>query len=398
MQKPTIALVDWNWMGHHPTYFKSLLAGFLEAGCRVAAFCPKEGHAEISRITEDNEFASVSICRYVHPKKRLPRVIRSRENAWRIFGVLEKSLRAWEARHGHKIDLVFFSTIHDFQFDNFHLAKRWFKRPWSGIYLHARAFRMPGSPMPYFNQLPCPEKIFHHPSLSSVCLIDEGAVEFMKALTNGKPAFEFPDMTGTDIEPPSENTITGKLLHFANGRKIVVSLGYLQKSKGLIELCQAAQDPRCADVCFFFAGEVNWGDFSTDEAAGVRSTWEKQPNVLTHLTRISDATMNALVQASDIVFAAYTDFPNSSNMMSKAALVHRPLIVSDGYLMAERVRKYRLGTIVPEGSVPDIVAQIRHLCEHGGQPDADYNGYFANHSTEALNAALAKVIAAIPNR
>lgn len=393
---PSIALVDWNWKGHHPTYFKSLLEGFVKAGCRVAAFCPAEGWEEMAQITSKYEHVSLYLCRYHHPKGRLPTWFRDREHAWRLFGGLTGSFRKWERDHAASLDLVFFSTIYDFEFETIGFSKPWFSRPWSGIYLHARAFRMPGSPMPYFNRPPCPEKIFTHPALSSTCLIDEGAVVPMRALTKGKSAIEFPDITGTEIELPLEGyTLAGKLRCFANGRKTVVCLGHLQKTKGLIELCQVASDPRCADICFFFGGEVSWSDLNPDEVRFIQRTWEQSPNVLTHLTRLRDATMNALIRTADVVFAAYTNFPNSSNVMTKAAMLERPILVSDGHLMAERVRKWRLGAVVPEGSAEAMIVEIRRLCDEGGDPGADYKAYYANHSPEALHIALEKVVKAI---
>jgi hypothetical protein len=350
----------------------------------------------VRKKTIEYENITVDSCRYFHPRSRLPLFLRKHDQALRVFGGLEKSLRRWEKEHGALIDLVFFSTIYDFEFENLDCAKPWFSRPWSGIYLHARAFRMPGSPMPYFNRLPCPEKIFTHPSMSSVCLIDEGAVEPMQALTKGKPTFEFPDITGTEIEQPMDgDTLAGKLQRFAHGRKTVVCLGHLQKTKGLLELCHVACAPKSENICFFFGGEVSWSDFTQDEIRFIQTTWEQCPNVLTHLARLSDATMNALIRTSDVVFAAYTNFPNSSNIMTKAAMLERPLVVSDGYLMAERVKKYKLGACVPEGSVPDLIKQIRHLCDHGGDPNANYQGYYAKHSPAALQAALTKVISAI---
>jgi hypothetical protein len=395
----TVALVDWNWKGHHPTYFHKLIEGFLGTGVRVLALCPAESVEEVRRTMEGSNLLTVLPCRYYQARRRLPGFLRTREHARRVFGGLEQSFRTWERAEGAKIDLVFFSTIYDFEFETIGQAMPWFSRPWSGIYLHARAFRMPGTLMPFVNRLPCPEKIFTTSSMSSVCLIDEAAVTPMQALAKGKPAFEFPDITGTEIESPLDGeSLAGKLLRFANGRKIVVCLGHLQKTKGLLELCKIANDPRASNICFFFGGEVNWSDLTPDEIRFIQTTWEQCSNVLTHLARLSDKTMNSLIQAADVIFAAYTNFPNSSNIMTKAALLERPLVVSDGYLMAERVRKYRLGAIAPEGSVEDIVKQIVHLCKHGGDPAANYQEYYAKHSPEALQAAVAKVVEAISTR
>jgi hypothetical protein len=54
--------------------------------------------------------------------------------------------------------------------------------------------------------------------------------------------------------------------------------------------------------------------------------------------------------------------------------------------------QYKPGAGVPEGSVPILIKQIRQLCDHGGDPNANYQGYYAKHSPEALNSALKKVI------
>lgn len=381
-------------------YFRLISEGFLSLGCRVAVFCSEPCLEEMRAYARGKENVSVDLCQRFQVRRRLPSIIQGRDHAWRTFGGLETRFKRWEKQHGKKIDLVFFQTIYDPQFENMFLAHRLFRRPWSSIYLHARCFRMPSSPIPYSNKLPCPEKIFTHPSLSSVCLLDEGAVAPMRKLIGDKPAFEFPDITDTDIDESIDGeNLSGKLLRFANGRSIVVCIGHLQKTKGLVELCKVANDPRMADICFFFGGEVLWTDLSQNEVQYIRSTWENAPNVLTHLARIrSDATLNALIQASNVVFAAYSNFPNSSNMMTKAAMLERSIIVSDNYLMAERVRKYGLGSIVPEGSVEDMIIQIRHLCDQGCNLKADYKNYYAKHSAEALSKALEKVIEAIPHR
>jgi hypothetical protein len=35
----TVALIDWNWLGHHPMYFRMLLKGFRDCGARILAIC-----------------------------------------------------------------------------------------------------------------------------------------------------------------------------------------------------------------------------------------------------------------------------------------------------------------------------------------------------------------------
>ena len=39
IRSPRIVLIDWNWMGHHPTYFTHFAAAMAEAGAQVVPFC-----------------------------------------------------------------------------------------------------------------------------------------------------------------------------------------------------------------------------------------------------------------------------------------------------------------------------------------------------------------------
>lgn len=398
MTKKTVALVDWNWMGHHPTYYHKFLEAFCRLDCDVLPVCSNEALDEVhSWSSTSGQAARIHApIRARRPRRRqsiLPEALRGPEQAITGFGRLERQLRSWERESGKRIDLVFFSTIYDSDFSHFNAATPFFTHPWSGIYLHARAFRLPGTPLPYSDQVPRPKQIFTSRHMSSVCLLDEGCTVAMKDLAGDKPVIEFPDITNTSIVN-AENSLAKKIRSIVGSKKLVVCLGALQKTKGLRQLCEAAIDPCLQDVFFFFGGSVHWGGTSPDEQSFICSVWETAPNVLTHLQRFDDSVMNELIQESDLVFAAYTNFPNSSNVMTKAAFFGKPLVVSDGFLMAERVRRHRLGRIVPEGSVPDITREIRDLCDHGGDPEADYSGYYARHSDEALNNALTRVIEA----
>lgn len=386
-------------MGHHPTYYRKFISTFHHLGSAVLPVCPKIAIPDVKawRTDWDGDAKVHDPITSRAPRMRqsiLPQFMRGPEQAITCFNRLNRLLRSWERKNGTSIDLVFFSTIYDSNFRNFNCARHLFRYPWSGVYLHARALRMPGSPLPYSNFIPRPEQIFTTERMSSICMLDEGVADKMQQITAGKPVFEFPDITETSLSGPGDSLVE-KVRTIANGRKIISCLGALQKTKGLFELCKAISSPELSHLFFVFAGEPFWGGTPHEEKAFIRSVWEKAPNVITHLQRIDDRVMNDLITASDVVYAAYTDFPNSSNVMTKAAYFEKPILVSDGHLMAERVRDHKLGAIVPEGSVADIIQQIRHLSDQGGDTHADYQGYYAKHSPEALTAALTKVINAI---
>jgi hypothetical protein len=402
-----VALVDWNWSGHHPTYYKLYVSALVELGIRVLPFCPAPVDlpallASTPAGQSPEKLALVDPAQPISfPPHRLfrPSRFRPMEHAIRHFGGLGKRLREWERTHGQKVDLVFFACIYDTEFESFRYAKSFFRFPWSGLYLHARSFRMPGSPHPGSGRMPCPEKIFTLPSVHSAAVLDEGAVEPMQKLARGRRVVAFPDLTDErlPVTGDAENGLAEKILGFARGRPVVSLLGHLQKTKGIEEFTRAAQAESLRGLFFFLGGEAHLGDFPPKTREELLRTWARLPNLGTHLCRIEDGpTLNAVMASSNIIYAAYSNFPHSSNIMTKAARFERPLIVSDGYLMAERTRAYALGEVVPEGDLGAIIASLRRL---GGIdqpapkiPAGRWRDYLAMHSYQRLLAAFAELL------
>lgn len=400
-----VALIDWNWMGHHPTYFSHFAIALAEAGADVVPLCP-EPEDLASRVrslaTDDRTPSRIeTAARMVGPRPSSFRPARWRAHydALRFFAGLGRQLRDLEHARRRPIDLVFFACIYDRQFEHFRLAERWFGYPWSGLYLHARSFRMPGSPIPYTGGLPCPEKIFTSPTLHSAAVLDEAAVGPLQKMAGGKPVHVFPDLTQTDLPPGGlDEGLAGKLRRFAAGRRIVSLTGHLQWTKGLDVFTRAALHPAMRDVVFFLGGDVNWGEVPAAEKQALQHAWETAPNIFVHLQHLPEPTMNAIVASSDAVIACYRSFPNSSNMLTKTAVFERPVIVSDGYLMAERVRRYGLGEVVPEGNAAELVAAIQRVLLPGYPESlrsrARWQDYRDAHSTRRLTQVFSSLLSA----
>lgn len=357
-------------MGHHPTYFTHFAAAMAEAGAYVVPVC---GDPEDFRQRLAKASLPAAVRERIAPAVRVygPGSSSFRPTRWRgqyealhFFGGLGRRLRAWERENHRKIDTVFFACIYDRQFEHFRFAEGWFGYRWAGLYLHARSFRMPGSPTPYLGGLPCPEKIFSSPQLRAVAVLDEAAVAPMEQITGGKPVLLFPDITVEELPPAGvDGGLARKIKTFAAGRPIVSLTGHLQWTKGLDVFTTAAADPSMQDVCFFLGGEINWRQISQVDKDWLRKQWEELPNLFAHFQRLPEQTMNAVYAMSDVVVATYRAFPHSSNALTKAAAFERPIVVSDGYLMAERVREYSLGEVIPEGNTEELVSALRRMLQ-----------------------------------
>jgi len=406
MYPPTVALADWSWSGHHPTYFSFFASALSDLGVRVLPLCPEPGQflsafrTTPAGQTEEGRSRVESPLGLTFPSQVQIRPARFRPVIQGVthFARLGRQLRRWEREHDRRVDLVFFACIYDLHFQWFRLAAPLFRFPWSGLYLHARSFRMPGSVIPYHGILPCPERIFTSPGVRSVGLLDEGILGEMRTLS-GRRAFAFPDLADVRVPKRGEpgRELADELLAFASGRPVISLVGHLQRTKGLLEFTRLAEDPELQDVVFFLGGEVNWSEISAETQRWMLDVWEQQANVFRYPGRIPDElSLNGVMDASDVIFAAYTDFPNSSNILTKAAFLNRPVIVSDGFLMAERTREFQLGVVVPEGDVPAQKAGIRTLLSQKvreGTPVAPVRqAYMVRHSYPALVEAFAEIL------
>ena len=213
---------------------------------------------------------------------------------------------------------------------------------------------------------------------------------------SGRPVVVFPDLTAEETggEPAPLAT---KIRRFASGAPIVTALGNLQHTKGVTTLARLALDPASSDLCFAFVGQVEWTTFKPEDRVLISSLMDRCPNAYTHFAHIPDEpSFNGVIQASDVIFAAYLDFPNSSGILTKAAVFRKPIIVSDGYLMAERTRNYRLGEIVPEGDVEATGRAIREITK--GPDDwlarrrPMWREYHEKHCYNSLKASFSNLL------
>lgn len=365
----TVALVDWNWSGHHPTYFVNYAAALAGIGHEVVPFGPRPEEAEemLKGLGLPQAVAErIGPVMRVHQPQASgfrPARWRGYHEAWQMFGGLGRQLRQWERETGRRIDLVFFCCMYDRPFRHFRFAERFFGFPCAGMYMEGRFFHLPGVPVPYGNGMPCPDKFLTSPLVKAVAVLDAAVAEPLRQLTGGKKVVVFPDVTHESAVAPEDPAwvLARKVKAFAAGRPVVALLGHLQWTKGLEDFTALARHEALKDVVFLLAGEVNWSELEGAKQSALRSVWERTPNIFTHFQPLPEATMNAAMASCDVVFAAYRQFPNNSNILTKASVCERPLLASDGYLMGRYVKDYSLGEVVPEGDVEAMVEALRRM-------------------------------------
>lgn len=409
MIEKCIALVEWNWIGHHPTYFTHYILALEELGVDVLAICPKPDAARqtvanlrLQRGLGSSRYGQTVYRQVVFQGRRFQgiRPARISDIDWtlRYFRSIEGLAKEWQVESGKQVDLIFYACIYDWDFDWFRFVQPFLSLPWAGQYLHALSLRLPGRVNTLTHRVPSPEKIFRGSLCKGVAILDEGMASRL-AVIIGKPVVVFPDLTDERVpKGMSGRALENRLKRFADGRPIVGLFGHLQKSKGTILLALASRQPKMTEMCFAFGGEVGWSSFSPQEMETFIDVLTNGENTWYHLLRIPDGQpINSVLSACDILYAAYLDFPHSSNVMTKAALLKKPLIVSEGYLMAERVRRFRMGEVVPEGNVDALVDAILKITENPeawvAENQPRWSDYCREHSFEHLKEAFLELLA-----
>lgn len=251
--------------------------------------------------------------------------------------------------------------------------------PWSGILFHPRL--VSGSDAGtegYFQSENARGGVFLVP-------------EAITAYTSAMPHLHFalaPDVADLEL-PAAPPKLAHEIRSRAGDRTVVLQIGSITAHKGiptLLDVISAADPDR-----FYFAlvGEVHWETFGPQKAR-VRSFYASPPeNVFLFQEYVdSERDYNGVLEASDIIYAVYQNFGSSSNSLTKAAGLCRPILVSDASLMGERVRLSNIGAVAPEENAAIILERLNWLAM---QPAARFG--FAEFSREQSLESLKVILA-----
>lgn len=402
----SIALVEWNWTGHHPSYFVFFATVLLNQGWNVVGLCPEPDEASEllqhhmashgAGDWEDRMFlAPIHKNRYRLSNRAGTLIAPVSRADWtlRTFLGVEAKIRKVARVNKQTVRGIFYACIYDIDFKDICWVDHLLRYPWVGLYVHAKSIRIPRPTGAHPQNHPLPERLFAGRRCKAIGMLDEGITDQVASRIE-KPVVVFPDVTDADLgDPHVQSRLDADLKEFAAGRNIIGLFGHLNRSKGILDLLDAAQLPELQNVCFAFGGQLGVKGYTEAEFARIESAFNEWPNVWAHPTRItSEHEMNRLIDACDIIAACYTDFPHSSNILSKAAFLKKPVIVNDGYLMAERVRKYALGEVIPQGDLSALEKAIRILTH--GAPDREFKWdlYADAHSLERFENAVHSLV------
>ena len=395
----TVALVSPDSSGHHQTYLRRYALTLLQLGHAVAAFTPAADDlvAWIGRACPDRADRLRAAALHYVQRWRAPGpfAIFFGKAAWVRF--IAKTVAAT----GIRPDLVFHTWLDNCLTPGLTagLTDLLFPYPWSGLYFHPWYLRQK-LPYAWLRRGPLSNHdALRSPRCPAVALLDEGVAGRLQSLLGKKPVLVFPDIAD-DSPPDPAFEPAHEIIERGGTRKVVGLLGVLSRRKGMLTLIEMAQRAAKESWFFVFAGALDQNSFSAAERQAIAEFVRSKPaNCFFYLQRIPDEPQfNALVNACDVLFAVYRDFLTSSNLLTKAAIFRKPIMVSDRHCMGERVVAFGLGATAAEQSVEQCLDALYclgdRLDQTGGLATARFEDYRRLHSVERLHAAFGELLAA----
>ena len=251
------------------------------------------------------------------------------------------------------------------------------KLPWGGIRFVPNA-----SPV---------EGYYSLANLRGMCFLDEKVSRSYSKLIPHKIFPFIPDITNSDLtsEPPD---LLKKILEKAKGRKIVFLGGSIGGQKNIARWVDVISISDPEKWFFVQVGEIHANTFTREDTEAFQRlclSCRENVYILKQFIK-NEADFNSLIKASDILYAVYRDFRISSNMLGKSAFFEVPILVSDKFLMGERVRNYGIGLAVNENDSVDILKGMEQLIQAPVHSER-FQSYRNDFSVEKLWSNIASL-------
>jgi glycosyltransferase involved in cell wall biosynthesis len=146
------------------------------------------------------------------------------------------------------------------------------------------------------------------------------------------------------------------------GRKLLLHIGSLMKSKGTLDILDAFEyipDSELAKFSLLLAGKPVAGMESqiTDCLAAIRRK-SPEASVIYHNEFVSNSILKSFFEQCDAVLAPYHDAESSSGIVGHAIAFSKPVLVVKGGLPAEMASEQSLGFLIDSLSAEEVARGI----------------------------------------
>lgn len=381
--KRKIILIEPSISGHHLIYLLTIATSLKKMGCDVEILTSP---LIIDKL-EVSGFQSKPL-KY-HELKKLPRIrlIKALAIFYNLLLTIQNLREIKNILKGNeKGGLMFFCCIDDYMNElmPLRLFNMIFPINYSGLLLTPRDRKI------YFSF--DKRKILLSKYCNSIGVLDEFCRKDLSEFCTN--IIQFPDFSDESV-PNLDYSLAIEIQHKANGRKIVSLLGGISTRKGIHTFIESSSYLSGDQYFFVIAGKSHLDEI---EERFVLDNFASRSNCYYYNDSIpTESDFNMLISISCIVYAAYVNFSQSSNMLAKSSLFKKPLIVSKGAYMEEIVNKYSLGLAIDPNSVEECMDAIHYY----SKTPFDSKGcslYLKNNSIENLNSSFENVLKCLSDK
>jgi hypothetical protein len=314
-KKASVVLIDFAHSGHHQMYARAV-----ESILRGSGFIVRSRivpHDFLSICRSKGKFLSNIIF-----WKRLFEQIRPKEKEFLFFLYWDNPAAFWINRS---------------------IRRLFIKQKIGGIWMNTWGFRKRGGFCPV--ERAAKRYAFLNEKEVSLLVLDDAVSKQLSGVVRAKVSF-LPELV--DVTVHNSGEILKQLRKFKGTRKLILLIGMINGSKNVSLFLKVAKKLHGSRWAFAIIGEGASTSFFDELDVFPRD------EILYIPRRVpTEGEYNSLILTADAVWGVYRNWEASSNLVSKAGLLKRPIIVADGYLNAERVRKYGLGYVVSEENEED---------------------------------------------
>lgn len=354
-----ICLIDFRLTGHHPVYLANFAQKFQELGCKVTIFTSDSNNCLDSLV---NALPQLRISELKFVETSATTVNKSRRLGCRAYFnliKLQKEIESTERIFGQEFSFIFFAYLDDIAHIDLklpYLIKTPFTRKFSGLLMapRERVLRKISFPLNFLLTSTLEHLSDHY---SEIGLLVEDVQHQVEKRLNTRTTV-YPDFCSNAPAQKTESPVIEKVQSRIRNRITTSLLGSIlpHKCVDLFIDCVNAANP---DKHFFvIAGKFKKSAFAPEQWHKIQGIMDKPPENLLIFNEWleSEAIFDTLVQMSDYLFAYYRNFQKSSNVLSKGAFYKKPVIVSNKFLMGDRVQKYKLGYALSEKATVELFA------------------------------------------
>lgn len=394
-----VCLIDPIEGGHHYSYLELYLVSLVELGFSVTVLSPTpkriRGLIDREEILKTADVGAEQFS-FVPSKPVILKKFSRAVSTLALWRSTAQRLKEIELR-GLRFDVIFFLWLDCYlaPFLSHRLIDAIFPYPWVGLYFHPTHLRRRTAFARLDRGVLRPDRPLDAINCKAVAILDEGLEGKLAERFPNAAVISLPDVANTELADKSEGTFAKKIRERAKDRTVIVLLGSLHKRKGLLELIEISRF--CDERLFFVIVGKVYAGFSQSEADSIKSFCQDSENTLCYLDWVeNERDFNSIIASSDVVWAAYTDFYHSSNIVTKAAFFYKPAIVHPGTCSEERINKYGIGICIDPGDTTTSASKINSLVQDVAiekiVQEGGFERYRSTHNKVELCRKLIKLL------